>query len=1184
MTARHYRKRVCQLALAILLSALAFAQNDRGIIAGSVQDPTGAMLPNVAVVARHVSTGAIYSTITTSAGDFNLAALPPGIYEVTVTAPGFAKYIEQNAEVHVGQIDHLDIALKVGAATDSVTVTAAAPLLASDSGEQSFDVDHQSIIDLTIPGNGATHNARSLMIITPGVAGAGISSPNSGRVDGQPPNTQRVFVDGQDVTNENNPGVNTGPPPADMVQEFSLQTSNYAAEYGQVQGGVFIMATRSGTNMLHGDLWEYWQNNLLDARKAFVYTAPLDRKNDFGATLSGPVVIPHLYNGRNKTFIFMIFEDALNSMSSAGATNTVPTTAMRAGNFSASLTGRALNFGLSENTIYDPQTTTTVNGVVSRTPFPGNIIPTSRLDPVALKIQALIPYPAGATAGNLLNNWPQGPPFKTWSAQPAFKIDHNISDTQKISFYLDRPTNRAPGNVDGLPFPITTEGNNINNTWIPRLNYDASLTPVLLMHLGIGYFRAFTPGGSPPIVQNYNSSGLLGFNGSATGLGFPVITGLNSSTGGGMGPTMGPTGLDIPYYGKMTGVASLSYTRGKHSYKLGGEFRGESYTDDNATGSTGNLSFSALETGLPSTQGQNLGGGSVGLSYASFLLGLVDSGTVQPPQDLQWRNNRYALYLQDTWRVSSKLTLDYGIRWDLQGEGHEIWNRNSMFGPTIPNPSAGNLPGGFVYEGYGPGRCNCSFTNEYPYAVGPRVGFAYHLTPKTVVRGGWGVVYAALAPFNSFTSSSTVGLGYNQLQFPSPSYGVPAINLSAGLQYNQSALYLASLSPGARPNPGTVGSINYFIDPNADRPGRTNTFSVNLQREVNKDLVVEAAYVGNRAIWIIGATGLVNLNTTPVSTLTAHGLNPLSSASQAILTSTLSSPTAIAAGFTAPYAGYPLSQTVAQSLRPFPQFSGGISPMWAPLGNSWYDSLQAKITKRYSYGLTLTSAFTFSKELATGQAVNDIFNRANQKSLVGSSQPFLWVTAFTYQLYDWVPHVTQNKFADKVWKGWKLGGIMRYTSGLPISVPGSQNDMNSLVYQGTRMNRVPGVPLFLTNLNCHCIDPYHDLTLNPKAWQDVPNGQWGFSAPYYNDYRYERFPSENLNLARVWRREGFSLEFRGEFYNVFNRLQLPNPSASNPLATTTYNSAGQLTGGFGYINASGVGGERTGQFVIRIKF
>jgi hypothetical protein len=161
---------------------------------------------------------------------------------------------------------------------------------------------------------------------------------------------------------------------------------------------------------------------------------------------------------------------------------------------------------------------------------------------------------------------------------------------------------------------------------------------------------------------------------------------------------------------------------------------------------------------------------------------------------------------------------------------------------------------------------------------------------------------------------------------------------------------------------------------------------------------------------------------------------------------------------------------------------------------------------------------------------------------------------------------------------------MRYSSGTPIQVPNSNNDMNSLVYQSTFMNRVPGQPLFLKNLNCHCIDPYHNLVLNPAAWQDVPNGQWGNSTPYYNDYRYERFPSENMNLARIWKREKFSLEFRGEFFNVFNRLQLPNPNTGNPFQTTTYNSAGNLTGGFGYINPNNVGGERTGQFVIRVKF
>jgi hypothetical protein len=969
-----------------------------------------------------------------------------------------------------------------------------------------------------------------------------------------------------------------------MVQEFALQTSNFAAEYGQVQGGVFIMATRSGTNQIHGDGWEYWQNNVLDAKKPFVYTAPLDRKHDFGVDLGGPVIIPKLYNGRNKTFFFLIFEDARGSNSAAGTLNTVPTLAQRQGDFSGALTGRTLTGGYPENGIYDPNTTQLINGVATRTLFPGNIIPQSRLDPVALKIQNLIPLPPRT---GILNNWPQGVPYKTWAAQPAFKVDHAISDTQKLSIYVDRPTNRVPGNLgyqDGLPYPISQMTDQKNNTWIARLNYDYNITPVLLMHLGIGFLRAYTPSAAPPVVSGYDAAGLLGFKGSALGTGFPQINGLSSSTGGGMGMNIGPTNLDTPLYDKGTGVWSLLSVHGNHSYKVGAEFRLEAYSDNQATGATGILNFSALETGQPSTQGLNLGGGSVGLPYASFLLGQVDNASIQPAQDLQWRNRRYALYLQDTWRVNRKLTIDYGVRWDLQGEGHEIWNRDSMFGPTIPNPSAGGRPGGFVYEGDGPGRCNCSFTRPYPYAIGPRFGFAYQLTPKTVIRGGWGIVYGALAPFNGFTSSATVGVGYNQLLFPSPSYGVPAATLSGGLQYNLSSLYTATLDPGARPAPGTVGSINYFIDPNANRPGRTHTFSVNIQREVVKDLVVEAAYVGNRAAWIIGATGLVNLNATPISILTAHGLSLSNPADIALLTSTLSSPTAASRGFGVPYAGYPTSQTVAQSLRPYPQFTGAINPMWAPLGNSWYDSLQAKVTKRLSYGLMGTAAFTYSDELATGQAINDVYNRPNQKSLVSSSQPFLFVVAFTYDLYDWVPLVTSNKFADRVWKGWKLGGIMRYSSGLPIAVPSSLNNMNSLVFQSTRMNRVAGQPLFIKNLNCHCIDPTKGLVLNPKAWADVPNGQWGNSTPYYNDYRGQRLPSENLNLARIWRREALSVEFRVEFYNVFNRLQLPGPSASNPLATTTYNSAGQLTGGFGYINGSNVGGMRNGQAVIRVKF
>jgi hypothetical protein len=255
--------------------------------------------------------------------------------------------------------------------------------------------------------------------------------------------------------------------------------------------------------------------------------------------------------------------------------------------------------------------------------------------------------------------------------------------------------------------------------------------------------------------------------------------------------------------------------------------------------------------------------------------------------------------------------------------------------------------------------------------------------------------------------------------------------------------------------------------------------------------------------------------------------------------------------------------------------------MWAPLGNNWYDSLQVKGTKRYSHGLDFTAAFTWAKEIATGQGVNDVFNRANQKSIVSTSQPFLFSLGFNYELQK----MTDSKIVRSAVGGWTLGGVLRYTSGMPIPVPGSTSSLNSLIFQSTRMNRVPGQPLFVKDLNCHCIDPNKDFVLNPSAWADVPQGQWGFSSPYYSDYRYARQPSEQLSLGRIFRmKEKYRLQIRGEFFNVFNRAVMPNPSAGNPLQTQTRNAGGVPTSGFGRIDASTVSGQRNGQIVARVEW
>jgi hypothetical protein len=348
--------------------------------------------------------------------------------------------------------------------------------------------------------------------------------------------------------------------------------------------------------------------------------------------------------------------------------------------------------------------------------------------------------------------------------------------------------------------------------------------------------------------------------------------------------------------------------------------------------------------------------------------------------------------------------------------------------------------------------------------------------------------------------------------------------------------------------------------------------------------VIEAAYVGSRTIWIVpsGTGNITSLNTpNPAYLLSRYGIDINNPADRTLLTSRIDSAAAAQRGFKVPYVGYPGSASVAQTLRPFPQFTG-FGPSWAPLANGWYDSLQAKLTKRYSYGLDMTAAFTWSKELGTGMTTaNDVFNRPNQKSLADTSQPLILVMGINYE----VPKVTHNKLIRSVVGGWVTGGIFRYASGMPIPVPTSTN-LASYIFQNTRFNRVSGVPLYLKDLNCHCYDPNKELVLNPVAWTDALPGQFGVSAPYYNDYRYKRRPTENLIIGRMFHiREKTFFQIRGEMFNAFNRTRLPNPDGSNPLATPVFSNLGVPTAGFGRINAAAsTTGERTVQLVGRFQF
>ncbi|HEY6402279.1 MAG TPA: hypothetical protein VI479_12770, partial [Blastocatellia bacterium] len=361
--------------------------------------------------------------------------------------------------------------------------------------------------------------------------------------------------------------------------------------------------------------------------------------------------------------------------------------------------------------------------------------------------------------------------------------------------------------------------------------------------------------------------------------------------------------------------------------------------------------------------------------------------------------------------------------------------------------------------------------------------------------------------------------------------------------------------------------------------------------EIGRDLMVEIAYVGNRGAWY-EANGLVSINGVTPERLRSFGFDVNNADDRALLVKRLDTPEAKAdPRVKVPYAGYPLSATVAQSLRPYPHF-GNIDLDLAPLGNTWYDSLQVKATKRFSQGMDFILAYTFSKTLTTVTEqgggtvpVADVFNRRATKTISGSDQPHVLVASFRYE----VPAFglsNRNRLTRLALQGWNVSGILRYSSGVPIQVPGAQNSIASLLFRGSFANRVAGQPLFTKDLNCGCIDPGKDFVLNPAAWADPAPGQLGVSAPYYSDYRTARIYDESMSFGKITRfRERMSLEFRVELFNVFNRVRFANPESGNALATQRRLPNGTAQSGFGRVdNRNTASAPRTGQLALRFRF
>jgi hypothetical protein len=1197
--------RIASVLVSMLLTAaIAFSQAGNGTITGTITDPAGAVVSSVSVEVRNTETGVLSPAVSTATGLYSAVNLPPGPYSVTVAVPGFKKYSRTGLNLAVGQILAIDIPLEVGATTEAITVNAEASLLKTENGDVAHNITVEQLKDLPILGiggaNAGSSGVRNPFNSTVMIPGVSYVANTTMIINGAPTNTAAYRVEGLDNTNHTVAfALQENQPSADAIQEVAVQTSNYAPEFGQAGGGLFNITMKSGGNQYHGTGYEYFVNEDLNAGYPFSFTPegakyrPRNRRNDFGGTIGGPIRIPKLYNGTNKSFFFFSFEE-FREASNLTFSDTLPTADYRNGDFSAISPNGGANFNQSlgvpsgsigtdalgrpifANAIYDP--TTRTPGGNTADVFANNVIPISRISPFALGIQKLLPAP---TNGNRTGNYAGSSLSQRISKIPSLKLDHSITDRDKLSFYwsttgTDSQYSFPNGNADGLPELITIARGTFIHSATVRLNYDRVLTPTLLFHMGAGYSRiSFID--DAPLTRNGGKfdCASISLAGCFVSFNFPTIGGTpaGSAPGTNVNPMLSPTLGGIQQLGnaqlhthtltlRPSFNTNMTWIHGNHTYKAGGEvwFQG----NITAPPSGVFLSFNALATGAtpanfgataqPFSPPAGLSGQAMGFPYANFLLGDATSASQSAPTDSRMGKSQWALFVQDSWKITRKLTVDYGLRWDYGTANKEQYGRSANLG-LIPNAAVGGRIGAPIFEA----TCNCDFVPSYPYAYAPRLGIAYQLDEKTVIRGGWGFAYGFQNDIivNSAAISTTTPAGINAFADLSNANVLPRP-------------IWPNFDPAQTPLPGQIVGFTGFtsLDRNAARPPRQDQWSIGIQREIARDFVMEASYVGNRGVWWTGPLGY--LNQVSPQAFAAVGLSPYTNpADNLLLSQTLSSAAVVSRiGNYLPYPGYSTSNTLLNALRPYPQFST-ITVTNSPTGKTWYDSLQLKGTKRMSHGLQVNGTFTWSKALVLTR--EDLFNPASsEKSIQTTDQPYLFNANILYQTQKWF----KNRVVATVTKDWQLGAFVQYASGLPLTPPAATSaSPNNL--GASEMFRT-GQPLFLKDLNCSCINPYTDQVLNPAAWANPAPGTFGpgpfttalgLQSLLYTDFRQARHPTENFNIGRTFRiKERMALSIRAEFSNIFNRTQIGFPSTVNPLAAPGKNGAGNYTSGFGVIN------------------
>jgi hypothetical protein len=1103
-------KRVAPVIMLAAWASGVAAQVNTGSMSGRVLDPQQALVPKARAEAVRTETNIGRQTETNEYGHYSFPSLQPGTYELRVQAGGFKSVKRTGIRLNVGDELSVDIALELGPAAEQVTVEAAAPLMNVTSATLGQVIEGRRITDLPLNGR----DPFALAGLVPGVvtlapdpgAAVGIYPTNPG-INGAASGTSAIVMDG--ATNDiprDRAYMSVYSPTVDVVQEFRVQTNALSAEYGRYNGGVLSVVTKSGTNQFHGTLYEFLRNSLLDANNFFANRQGIPlaatKRSQFGGTIGGPVSIPRLYGGKNRTFFFFNY-DGLRERPLTALSFTVPTQLERVGDFS-----RTVNSGGQQVRIFDPDTTRqnpSGSGNI-RDPFPGNVIPRERLNPTAVRLVALYPVPNNSQlAGNSVMSDSKKNTNNSYNA----RVDHQITPAHSlmVRFGLQNPTVGEPnfwGNIGNPSLPALTQTRRSAS-----LQHTFVASPSLLFTFQYGLTRQT---GGRVAWSNGLDITELGFAASfrdhqqVRALPQFAITGYNTISGI---PSIITTQLAHTF------SETVSKVRGKHSWKAGYEYRG--YYNNNRNTRNSHGSFSTTQA---FTQGPNPSQASTtaGNGMAALLLGLLNSGSLSSEPSVCHRSSYTSVFLQDDWRVSRRLTLNPGLRYEVGQPRTERHDRITIFDLTAPSPIAGKVPqfpnlrGAMLVRGPDNRRAVATDYDNF----GPRFGFAYHLFRQTSVRGGYGIFYGTTAIDSNISSNFLYGIAgvtnviasYDGVR-PLPILSDPFwAGYTKPLERNQ-------VGPDA-----TLGLSNSSVALYRTIP-MFQQWNLSIQQGLGRTMLIEAAYVANKGNHV-NLPGSLSFNA-----LTAEQY-ALGAVNQELV------PNPFAGVITDPTSTLSRATvTRGQLLLSYPQYTG-LTGEFAALGNMIYHSLQLKVEKRMSRGFSLLSAYTWSKNL------NDLSspiaypnNLQLERGLDTGDVPHRLTLSGSWEVPvgrrraiggDW------NRALDLIAGGWQLNGIAIFQSGVPITLSSTS---------GTRPNRVKKGEQPTGRIQDRLTRAF-----DTSAFAVPAAFTYGNSARTHGDIRRHGVNTFDLSVFKTLRlREKLQAQIRLEAFNAFNRAQFAAPGA-----------------------------------------